>query len=213
MRTLCVTNVGRTLLTATAIALLLGVAAAQNPAGKFSALGQARLVIGGVPPDTKAVDLTSQCTSAPIPCGFSPTYSGVAFVPKAGHTLLLNQITNLSTDYNFGGADCGGGAPRFEIVLNGVTPHLWGYFGPPPDFVGCFYGWLNTGNLTTDTTPRWYVGNTSYTWTTLVAAYGSDAVTEIAIIVDSGWFAARGQDLTIDNFTINNRVLQANECF
>jgi hypothetical protein len=44
-----------------------------------------------------------------------------------------------------------------------------------------------------------------------VATYGSDVVTEIDIQLDAGWTTQRGQDLTIDNFTINNKVMHAND--
>jgi hypothetical protein len=196
-----------------AITMFAGVALAGGPqylGGKFQTFGATRLVVAGIPPDDHALDLTSNCG----PETYNPTcyndatftYSGVQFVPNK--PLALSSVTVLSADYNVGGGDCGGGSPRFTIYLSG-GPNLWGYFGPYPSFTGCYLGWLNTGNLTTDTAIRWFVGNASYTWATLEATYGSSLVTEIDIQVDGGWFTAQGQDVTIDNFTINNRVMRS----
>jgi len=208
MRKLCPTFVAFTLFVGVAMA-----GGSPHAVAKFQIFGAARLVVGGIPPDDHAVDLTSNCgpeTFNPT-CYNDPTftYSGIAFTPAA--PFALSSLTNLSADYNLDGADCGGGSPRFTIYLSG-GPNVWGYFGLPPNFTGCYHGWLNTGNLTTDPTARWFVGNTQYTWATLEATYGTSLVTEIDIQVDGGWFAVQGQDATIDNYTVNNYVMRAALC-
>ena len=193
--------------------LCAGMALAQNVTvnGNFQAFGSARLVVGGVPPDSMALDLTSNCgaqaysntcyNNAPF------TYSGVDF--HFSHHPALSKITTLSTDYNYGGADCGGGAPRL-VIFTTTSDNFEGYLGPPPEFTNCYYGWLNTGNLTADSSTRWVFdnGNTLMTWSQLVASYGTDTLTDIEIVVDSGWITPRGQDVMIDNFTIDNKVMQ-----
>jgi len=197
----------------------MAIADNTNVDGKFQAFGSARLVVGGVPPDNMAADLTSNCGNQPYSstCYSNTsqfTFSGVAFALNSGHQPTLSGITTLSTDYNFGGADCGGGSPRFVILTN-TSVNFEGYFGQPPNFTNCYYGWLNTGNLTTDSTMRWVVnnGNTDMSWSELVSTYGSFTITEIDIVVDGGWITPKGQDLTIDNFTINNKVMKANDAF
>jgi len=199
-----------------AFGMFVGVAMAgstPHAVAKFQIFGATRLVVGGIPPDDHALDLTSNCGAETFnpTCYNDPTftYSGIAFVPAA--PLALSTVTTLSADYNLDGADCGGGSPRFTIYLSG-GPTVWGYFGLPPNFTGCYHGWLNTGNLTKDPTVRWYVGNAQYTWATLEATYGTSLVTEIDIQVDGGWTTAQGQDATIDNYTVNNNVMLAVSC-
>jgi hypothetical protein len=206
-----------------ALTALAGWALAQGPGGtvspavqgNFQTFGSARLVTGGVTPDTIATDLTSNCGAQPYSStcyNNTPpfTYSGVAFTLSPGHLITLANIKTLSTDYNFVGADCGGGSPRFVISTN-TSVNFEGYFGPPPNFTNCYYGWLNTGNLTMDTATRWVVnnGNTLMSWSQLAASYGSDTVTEIDIVLDGGWSTPKGQDVMIDDFTVNNKVLHA----
>jgi hypothetical protein len=204
--------------------LFVGLAFAQDPDihGKFQALGNARLVSGGISPHEKAADLTSNCgAQAYSNTCYSATppftFSGISFTPKG--SLTVAGITTLSTDYNFGGADCGGGAPRFEILLSGGSghDHLTGFIGPYPNFTNCYYGWLNTGNFanSSDTTTRWQfdLNNVYIDWATVQSMYASRVVTEIDIVLDSGWLTPRGQDVTIDNFTVNNKVLEAEDAF
>jgi hypothetical protein len=196
-------------------ALILPAAASADPFnGSFSNFGNARLVIGGIPPDNAAVDLTSNCGNEPFSptCYADPTftYSGVAFTPNNPAT--LSNLTTLSTDANVGGSNCGGGSPRIAIQGSSGTITC-GYFGQNPiSFNSCDFGWLNTGNWASaaDTTIRWDSGcngTASLDWAGVQAAFGSQSVTEIDIIVDGGWTAAQGQDLTVDNFTVNRNVL------
>jgi len=134
----------------------------------------------------------------------------VAFTQK--NSLTVAKITTLSSDYNFGGANCGGGSPR--IAIQGTSGTITdGYLGQPPNFTSCYYGWLNTGNWanTADTTVRWDDhgnGTAAHDWAGVLSTYGSQTVTEVDVIVDGGWFDPRGQDLTIDTFTVNNHSLE-----
>lgn len=150
--------------------------------GKFQAFGATRLVVGGIPPDNNALDLTSNCGPQTYnnTCYYNAAafvYSGVAFVPNK--PFPLSSISDLATDYNVGGSDCGAGSPRFVIILSSDHDSLEGYFGRPPNFTDCLDGWENTGNLTTDTTTRWVFKNrnTLMTWSQIEATYGTHEVT------------------------------------
>ena len=208
-----------------ALALLAGVALAGDPNvdGKFQAFGNARLVNGGVGPDDESVDLTSDCTpTTPAPaaftCNFSTlTFSGVAFVPNANHSPTLGDISTLSTDYNVGGSNCGGGSPRFEIDY-ATGGNIFVYIGPFPEFTDCFFGWQNTGNVVTSTDHRWdctqRIGGTPQrNFSDCLASAAGVPIQSISVVLDGGWTTRRGQDATIDNFTINNKVLKAHDAF
>lgn len=129
----------------------------------------------------------------------------------------MADIKTLSTDYNIGGSDCGGGAPRFEIDL-ATGKNIFVYFGPLPNFTNCFYGWQNTGNVVNATDKRWdtsQIGGTFYdTHANAVTLAGSAHIKSISVVVDAGWFTGpKGQDLTIDNFTVNKDVMEAEDAF
>jgi hypothetical protein len=188
--------------------------AAAPPAPAFSTFGSARLVVGGIPPDTNAIDLTSNCgNEAYSPtCYADPTFtfSGIAYTPS--NNLTVNGISTLSADTNVGGANCDGGSPR--IAIQGASATITcGYLGQnSPDFSSCDFGWLNTGNWASaaDTTIRWddgCNGTADNDWAEVQSKYGSQTVTEIDVILDGGWTAAQGQDLTVDNFTVNRNVM------
>jgi hypothetical protein len=203
--------------------LLVGVAFAKASGiqGKFKAFGNARLVSGGISPHEKAADLTSDCNPlAPAPAPFSCdfltlTFSGISFTPKTPP--VLNDITVLSTDYNLGGSDCGKGSPRFQIDLD-TGKNIFVYIGPEPETTGCFYGWQNTGNVVNATDKRWdtsqLTGGTFYDTHTHALTLAAGAhITSISVVLDGGWGNERGQDATIDNFTVNNEVMEAEDAF
>jgi hypothetical protein len=133
-------------------------------------------------------------------------FGGIDFSIPAGTT--FSQIQNLGTDYQFTAGSCGGGAPRFQLNVDGVNAFV--YIGPPPSYTGCPQAiWANTGNLAT---PAGFVdtsqlpGGTFYD--TFVAAdlkYGSDVVTGIQLVTDAGWFFVGGiQTVLVDNVMIND---------
>jgi hypothetical protein len=189
--------------------------------GKFALFGSAQWVTGGLRPGEMAVDLTSNCGAQPYnnTCYSVPSlfvFSAVSFTPDAHHvTPMLSDISALSTAYNVGGADCGGGAPRFSIALSGGK-NIFVYFGPAPNFTNCYYGWQNTENVILATDARWdtsqLAGGTFYdTHAHALTLAGSIPVTSISIVVDSGWLTPRGQDVTIDAFRVNDNVMHKQE--
>jgi hypothetical protein len=208
------------LVTITAMLWTVGKAASAHGWGErddFKLVGGARLVTGGIAPHDVAVDLTSNCGNQ----AYSPTcytnaaafvFSNVVFVPDK-NSMTLSEIKTLLTDYNMNGTDCMDGAPRFVIVTN--MHNYVANFGKAPFGGNCYYGWQNTGNMTslTDPTLRWQVdlANTFITWSAVEASHGTEVVTEVAIVLDSGWGAPRGQDVTIDTFTINKEVMNFSE--
>jgi hypothetical protein len=203
----------RILVAAIAICMTFMSVSRAQAAGPFSLSGHAQIVTGGVGPNNSAVDLTSNCGAEPFnpTCYNDPTFtfSDLGFTPSG--SLTVSGITTLSTDYNFGGANCGGGSPR--VALQGSSRTITcGYFGQNPiNFTSCYTGWLNTGNWASaaDTRVRWddhCNGTAAHDWAGVLATYGSQTVTEVDLIVDGGWFDPRGQDLTIDNFTVNGSV-------
>jgi hypothetical protein len=187
--------------------------------GDFKLFGHARLVSGGIAPHEVAADLTSNCGNQPYSntCytnAAALVFSGVSFKPD-NNSLTLKDITSLSTDYNIGGSDCGGGSPRFEIDLTSGK-NIFVYFGPPPNFVNCYFGWQNTGDVTKTTAPIWdstQLGSPHFygTHAEAVTLAGSTPIASISVVVDGGWFTAKGQDLTIDNFRINDHVFSAKD--
>src|SRR6185437_12308441 len=95
-------------LAALGLIFAVGQARAQSIDGTFSLFGQARKVIGGTGPNNAAVDLTSNCGGVFSPTCYTSngfTYSGLALKSSSGTTVA--GITTLSSDYNFGGANCG----------------------------------------------------------------------------------------------------------
>lgn len=173
------------------LALIQGTTAAA--ASGYTLFGDATRVHPGNASDT-AIQLRSVGT----------TFGGIDFDTPTG--LTVDELTNLSTDYMFTAGSCGGGAPRFQINVDGKNAFV--YIGPPPNYTTCPAGvWLNTGNLVgglVDTSQL--PGGTFYdTWAHFVAAYGDDVITGIQLVTDGGWAVTGGtQTVQVDNVRINN---------
>jgi hypothetical protein len=149
--------------------------------GKFQLSGSAQIITGGPGLFALSTDLTSNCSEPySATCYTQPTFpfSNVDFTPKG--PLTVSGISTLSTNYNFGGADCGGGSPR--IAIRGTSGTITcGYFGFPPNFNSSYTGWLNSGNWsdTSDTTVRWDDsgnGTAAHDWSGVLSTYGSQTV-------------------------------------
>jgi hypothetical protein len=167
-------------------------------AGGYSLFGDATLFHPGNSSST-AVQLRSSTL-------VSPGYGGIDFDVPAGTTFA--DVQNLATDYNLTAASCAGGAPRFQINVDGVNAFV--YIGPYPNYTGCPPNvWLNTGNLAT---PASFVdtgqlpGGTFYdTFAAADLKYGSHIVTGIQLVIDGSWAFADGtQTVLVDNVVINS---------
>jgi len=131
-------------------------------------------------------------------------FGGIDFSVPAGMTFA--QVQNLATEYQFTAGSCGGGAPRFQINVDGKNAFV--YIGPPPNYTGCPQNvWANTGNLAT---PAGFVDTSQLPggafYDTFAAAdvkYGSDAVTGIQLVTDAGWMFGV-QTVLVDNVMIND---------
>ena len=177
----------------------VGVLATASPAlaaGRFSLFGAATRVHPGHNSHT-AIKLTSVGT----------TFGGIDFRIPAGMT--FGSIQTLSTDFKFTQGSCGGGAPRFQVNVDGKNAFV--YIGPPPNYTGCAMNvWTNTGNLVG---PASFVdtsqlpGGTFYdTFASAQTKYGSDVVTGIQLVTDGGWAVGGTQVVLIDNVVINDRT-------
>ncbi len=178
------------------LALVQGTVAVA--ASGYALFGDAEIVSGGNPGN--AAQLRSDA---------SPGYGGVDFDIPAGMTVA--DLANLSTDYKFTAASCGGGAPRFQLnVSNGtVSGNIFVYIGPPPNYTNCPMNiWLNTANLVTPVSlvDTAQIGGIPYDpWAHVVIAYGSYAVTGIQLVTDSSWFfGGATQTVLVDNVQIND---------
>lgn len=146
--------------------------------------------------------------------------SGV-FLQVTG-TLMLDQVTNLSAEYDMTTGAFGGGAPRFTIfdTTSNTNNAAYVYWGTPlgggtfsnPNANGTFN---NTGNYAdlTSSDIRVYVNgfggqstpNTGETWDAFVAALGSTDISFISLDLDAGSFTSP-QEMLVSNFTVNNEV-------
>jgi hypothetical protein len=185
-------------------AVVVGMAASASPvlaAGGFRLFGDAIRVHPGHDSRT-AIQLRSTGTG----------FGGIDFMVPSG--LSLAQVINLGTDYNFSAASCGGGAPRFQINIQGKNAFV--YIGPPPNYTGCLANvWVSTGNLTT---PASFVdtsqlpGGTFYdTFASADLKYGSDTVTGIQLVTDAGWMFGT-QTVLVDNVMINAKTYTFESC-
>lgn len=175
-----------------AVGLVVGASPAVA-AGPYTLFGDASRVHPGNHSHT-AIQLRSAGTG----------FGGIDFKVPAGMT--FGQMQNLSTDYKFTTASCGGGAPRFQINIEGKNAFV--YIGPPPNYTGCPQNvWLNTGNLAT---PAGFIdtgqlpGGTFYdTFASAQVKYGADVVTGIQLVTDGAW-AVGTQTVLVDNVMINS---------
>jgi len=179
-----------------ALLVLPGTPAVAAPT--FNLFGDATLISPGHN-STTAAQLRSNVS------GSGMAFGGVNFATPAGMT--LSQVTNLSTDYMFTAASCGGGSPRFQINIDGKNIQI--YLGPPPNYTACAQNiWTGSGNLVTLAslvdTSQLPDGMFYDPWSSALAKYGTHAVTGIQLVTDSSWFFGATQTVVVDNVVINS---------
>lgn len=152
--------------------------------------------------------------SGPDPYGY------IRYMPNT--PFALSTLTVLSVDFNAVQGPFTGGSPRFDIGLDfdndgnfdwtGGDRLIYAYWGTQPWGGGTPpTGWTNTGNFVANSfwgPITFFDGNTQYSWTQLVSAFGSLNIYRIYVSLDSGW-AGTTQILDVDNFTINGEVYRA----
>lgn len=145
-----------------------------------------------------AAQLTSVCYG----------YGGVYVNFPAGTT--LSQLTALSTAYTMTQGACGGGAPRFEVDLTSGDFFLVN-FGTQP-FGGCLANTFSSTDAVANGAWSFDNGNSFMTYAQVEAAYGTDALADVAIIDDGGWSQGApsyAQQALIQNWNVNGTVFFA----
>lgn len=138
---------------------------------------------------------------------------------KPGHGDQFSDIKTLSLDYAAIRVGCFGGSPRFTVQLQDPANHddstfLTAYVGTPPSFT-CAPGdgWTSSGNYADASSGnRWAVGNSgSYVdyADPSIQAYAGWKVTDVDLIVDSGWGSGGTEDIAVNNVTLNDHVATA----
>jgi hypothetical protein len=161
-----------------ALTLAVGAMAASASTG-YSLFGDAQLVSPGEASTAHAVEATSTGTHA---------FGGVDLGVPTGITTLAS-LSTLSTDYEFTAGSCGLGSPRFAVeVNNDPSTNLFFYIGPPPSYTACTSGtWTASGNLADpgNLVDATQLGGSFYEpYADVVQAFGSDTVTDVALVVD-----------------------------
>ena len=126
--------------------------------------------------------------------------------------LTFGGITTLSTEFNVTNDGCGGGSPRFQITVGGKNVFV--YLGPSPSFTTCpLDTWVSSGNLvgTSDAcrvdTSQHAPGTQCTTWAAASALLGSQPITAIRLVVDSGWFFAdKEQTVLVRSIVVNRKT-------
>jgi hypothetical protein len=168
--------------------LAAAAAVACCTAGAATAAGITSSLFGGAIAEQSDVRLVSDLTDAST----ANDFSGITFTLPAGTTFA--DLSALSTDFNPTVGGCGGGSPRFALHLSGGK-NVFVYLGPSPNFTGCALGtWQSSGNLigNNDTgrydTSQVQAGTQSNTYAGALSLIGSQTVTSIDLVVDSGFF-------------------------
>ena len=182
-----------------ALLVLPGTPAVAAPT--FNLFGDATLISPGHN-STTAAQLRSNVS------GSGMAFGGVNFATPAGMT--LSQVTNLSTDYMFTAASCGGGSPRFQINIDGKNIQI--YLGPPPNYTACAQNiWTGSGNLVTLAslvdTSQLPDGMFYDPWSSALAKYGTHAVTGIQLVTDSSWFFGATQTVVVSDDDVDAPVI------
>ncbi|HEX3057075.1 MAG TPA: hypothetical protein VHP82_13155 [Gaiellaceae bacterium] len=180
-------------------AMLIGAAVA-------SAAGITSSLFGGAVAEQSDVKLVSDLTDTST----ANDFSGISFTLPAGTTFA--DLTQLSTEFNLTAGGCGGGSPRFTLHLSSGK-NVFVYLGPSPNFTGCALNtWQSSGNLigNNDTgrydTSQVQAGTQSNTYAGALSLIGSQQVTSIDLVVDSGWFFnPQNQTVLVRNVQINGQ--------
>ena len=194
-------------MTRKAIVTIAASAAMLAAAGTAAAAGITSSLFGGATQESADVKLVSDLTDTSA----ANDYSGIAFTLPAGTT--FSSLVTLSAEFDPTVGGCGGGSPRFSLKL-ASGKNVFVYFGPSPNFIGCSLNtWQSTGNLigNNDTgrydTSQVQAGTQSNTYAGALSLIGSQSVTEIDLVVDSGWFFnPKSQTVLVRNVNINGQT-------
>lgn len=164
-------------------------------------------LFGGATQQTGAVQLVSNLADTDT----ANNFSGIRITGLGD--LQLSELKVLASEFNVTDDGCGGGSPRFVLILDdGRAVNV--AFGPAPSFTGCtLNAWQNSGNLIGQTEGcRWHVTSPpalADPCMTLaeIEALGARTITEVLVVVDSGWFFTdQEQTILIRNVLINRTI-------
>ena len=183
-------------------ALICSVPAIAATGSGYTLFGSATYVMPGHN-SNRAVQLVSDANAQ--------IFSGIDFAVPAN--LTIDDLNQLSTDYNFTAASCANGSPRFGITLAGhPNQTIFVYIGPPPSYTGCPANtWTNTGNLLTPASlvDASQLGGTFYEpWAAVQAQFTGQQVTDIFLVSDNGpgTGGLGSQTVLIDNTNVNGVI-------
>ncbi len=130
-------------------------------------------------------------------------YSGIDIPVPAGTT--LSDITGLDATYQMISGDCNQGSPRYTISLPGANHNIFAYFGTAPEYNSCAPGVQSQSNLlypNVDTSQL--PGGMFYdTYSHAVAAYGSQPVQDLFVVVDAPNQVVEISSLSVNGTTYN----------
>lgn len=133
----------------------------------------------------------------------------------------LSDLSHLAAQYSMTQGTCAGGAPRFHISVQAPdhsVVRLDDNFNtaatPSSTATSNFGGCSGAGpytevDVTTTTSSDWQVnvGNSFFTWSQILATYGSDKLLHASIVLDGGW-ANPGliQQMLIQKWQVNGKT-------
>jgi hypothetical protein len=187
------------------------VAALADSTGQY---GDVQVVNSGPASDPSVFQLTSNSAG--------PGYAGIYF--SFSTPLAVSDIAQLSADYQMTVGPMAGGAPRFSLGDAGGH-EAYVFFGTPTGGGGFSDAnggaWGNTGNYADLGSSALRVesngfggdnaSNSFVSWADFVGQVGSVDVAYITLDLDAGTFVntPAGQQMLVDNFTVNGAVLDA----
>ena len=120
-------------------------------------------------------------------------------------------LRTLAVQYNVTDDDCAGGSPRFQIAFGDKNAFV--YVGSAPNFTGCTQNrWVGTGNLLRSADARFDLtklgGAQNATYQQALQLLGSQTVTGISLVADSGWFFSdKEQTVLVRNVRVNASLM------
>ncbi len=135
-----------------------------------------------------------------------PDHSALVYTPSS--TMTVNDITNLTAAYNFTTGNCGQGSLRWSITIS-PGHSIFVYYGATPNFTDCTTANQSTTNMVSLTDLRFdtsQVGGTFYdTWAHAQSLVGTQAVADVALVLDSGPGLGT-QVLTLGTVNVNGNL-------
>ncbi len=183
--------IGRLVLMGLGVILVLGVCATAASAGTIE---KAKLYHGtnDQPNSSGAAKKVNEGSGGAGALLTSNDYGYGLISVNIPHGTTLSDLTALNTGYEVTEGTCGGGSPRFQVVVLAPgapkkdTQVFYVYFGTQP-YGGC----TSQQGLTTEdaTQDDWWLapGNSYESYSQALAAMGSDQLISVQVAVDGGW--------------------------